>query len=360
MEKTRYVNLPVIGIVQHGEQVPTANGGKRAKELGHFIAKVQDMYMQGYLRKFDELYKGKTSIEIEFITDEPFSAKYSRSNQSGQVCYCMFGTDEANQKTKDGWQKIKCLGSNCQYRQKKKVGPPDCKKVGWLKFIIPKIATDRIWLMRITSQQAVDTLYQYFSLQKEQGKSVKGKYILFLKQVENSKDGKTFNNYIIDIIKKEDFISNTTTPQKEENSQEQSTTNEQIVNNNVEKNTEKSNETLKEKTKKKVTKKSTKKVTKIEVSENPNVDKCYYFTNHHTEEFMKDGKPKEYFIGEFYDMTDKPVNFIVKPELVEPILECGIGSVLETEIQDFKDKKILTDFKFVQNNEKEAQKNIAA
>ena len=53
--------------------------------------------MQGYLQKFDQMYKGKTSIEIEFITEEPFSAKYSRSNQSGQVCYCMFGTDEANQ-----------------------------------------------------------------------------------------------------------------------------------------------------------------------------------------------------------------------------------------------------------------------
>ena len=140
--------------------------------------------MQGYLQKFDQMYKGKTSIEIEFITEEPFSAKYSRSNQSGQVCYCMFGTDEANQKTKDGWQKIKCLGINCQYRQKKQVGPPDCKKIGWLKFLIPKIATDRIWLMKITSQQAVDALNQYFSLQKEQGNTVKGKYILFLKQVE--------------------------------------------------------------------------------------------------------------------------------------------------------------------------------
>lgn len=351
MEQTRYVNLPVIGRIQHGEQVPVGNGKKRAKELGHFIAKVQDQYMQGYLQKFDQIYKGKTSIEIEFITEEPFSAKYSRSNQSGQVCYCMFGSDEANQKTQNGWQKIKCLGLECQYRQKKQIGPPDCRKIGWLKFLIPKIATDRIWLMKITSQQAVDALDQYFSLQKEQGKSVKGKYILFLKQVENSKDGKTFNNYIVDIIKKEDFISNTT-PQDKENSQEQSTANEQIVNNNVENNTKKTTETPKEGTKKKTTRKNTKKVTKIEVSENPNVDKCYYFTNHHTETFMKDGKPKEYFIGEFYDMTDKPVNFIVKPELIDGILECDIGSIFETEIQEFKGKKIITDIKFVQNNEK--------
>ena len=190
--------------------------------------------MQCYLQKFDELYKGKTYIEIEFISDEPFSAKYSRSNQSGQVCYCMFGTDQANQKTKDGWQKVECLGQECQYRQKKENGPSDCKKIGWLKFLIPKIATDRIWLMKTTSTQAIDSLNEYFSLQKSQGNSVKGRYILFLKQIENSKDGKTFNNFIVDIMKKEDFNSIAKTPQNEENEQEQSTANVQTVNNSVE------------------------------------------------------------------------------------------------------------------------------
>ena len=359
MEQTSYVNLPVIGRVQHGEQVTVGNGKKRAKELGYFIAKVQDQFMQGYLQKFDQMYKGKKFIEVEFITEEPFSAKYSRSNQSGQVCYCKFGTDDANQKVQNGWQKIKCLGQECQYRQKKQIGSPDCKKVGWLKFLIPKISTDRIWLMKITSGQAVDALNQYFSLQKEQGHSVKGRYILFLKQVENSKDGKTFNNYIIDIIKKENFISNST-PTNKEISQEQSTTNEQIVNNIVKDNMNSDIKMLKEEPKKKSTKKEVKKATKIEISENPNVDKCYYFINHHTETFMKDGKPKEYFIGEFYDMDDKPVNFIIKPELIDGILECNIGSVFEAEIQEFKGKKILTAFKFVQNNEKDAQKKIAA
>ena len=355
MEQVSYVNLPIIGRIQHGEQVPVGNGKKRAKELGYFIAKVQDQFMQGYLQKFDQLYKGKTSVEIEFITEDPFSAKFSRSNQTGQVCYCMFETDEANQKTQNGWQKIKCLGSNCQYRQKKQVGPPDCRKVGWLKFLIPKVSTDRIWLMRITSSQSIDSLNQYFSLQKEHGQSVKGKYILFLRKVENSKDGKTFSNYIVDIMKKEDFISNTL-PQNIENSQPQSTTNEQIVNNTVVNNIKKENKELKNK----VSNQNTKKIVKIEVSENPDIDKCYYFTNHHTETFMKDGKPKEYFIGEFYDMSDKPVNLIVKPELIDGILKCGIGTVFETEIQVVNNKKILTDFKFVQNNEKGAQKNIAA
>ena len=315
--------------------------------------------MQCYLQKFDELYKGKTYIEIEFISDEPFSAKYSRSNQSGQVCYCMFGTDQANQKTKDGWQKVECLGQECQYRQKKENGPSDCKKIGWLKFLIPKIATDRIWLMKTTSTQAIDSLNEYFSLQKSQGNSVKGRYILFLKQIENSKDGKTFNNFIVDIMKKEDFNSIAKTPQNEENEQEQSTANVQTVNNSVENTPKQENKKPLEKSKEtenKLKKGKTKKTTNITVEKNPNFDKCYYFTGHHTETFNKDGKPKEYFIGEFFDMTDKPINFIVKPEFIDTILECGIGSVFEADIQEFKDKKIISNIKFVQNNEK----NIAA
>lgn len=61
--------------------------------------------MQGYLQKFDQLYKGKTDIEIELITDDPFSVKYSRSNQSGLVCYCMLGSEQANQKTQERLEK---------------------------------------------------------------------------------------------------------------------------------------------------------------------------------------------------------------------------------------------------------------
>ena len=323
--------------------------------------------MQGYLQRFDQLYKGKTSIEIEFVTEEPFSAKYSRNNQSGQVCYCMFGSDEANQKTQDGWQRIKCLGQECQYRQKKEIGPPDCRKVGWLKFLIPKIATDRIWLMKITSSQAIDTLDEYFSLQKEQGNSVKGKYILFLKQVENSKKGKTFNNYIVDIMKKEDFISNKQDPAEVKNTVKQFTTNEQTVNNNVDNIEESAKETVKPKktgTKKtttiKPTKVKSKKVKTVAISKKPDLDKCYYFTKYHTETFTKDGKPKDYFIGEFYNMKDEPVNLVVKPDLIDAILECGIGSIFETEIQEFKDKKILIDIKFVQNNEKNTEQNKIA
>ncbi|MBS6251748.1 MAG: hypothetical protein KH434_00675 [Clostridium sp.] len=59
MEQTRNTNLPIIGMVQHGIQIQNSNGTKRAKELGYFIAKVQDKYMEKFSQKFKELYEGK-------------------------------------------------------------------------------------------------------------------------------------------------------------------------------------------------------------------------------------------------------------------------------------------------------------
>ena len=40
MKETRNFTLPVIGKVQHGEQI-IQNGKKRVKEHGYFIAKIQ-------------------------------------------------------------------------------------------------------------------------------------------------------------------------------------------------------------------------------------------------------------------------------------------------------------------------------
>ena len=113
MEQTKFVNLPIIGRIQHGERT-----NNRVVELGHFIAKIDDNYMKAYSQKFNEQYKGKQSIEIEFFNEEPLTIKYARYNQSGEVCYCMADSNEANQKTKNGWQKINCDTFKCQYRQK--------------------------------------------------------------------------------------------------------------------------------------------------------------------------------------------------------------------------------------------------
>ena len=62
--QTRLINLPVIGRVQHGEKLKN-----KVTEYGYFIAKSDDAYMKKFLDKFDEEYKGKQNIEIEFFDE---------------------------------------------------------------------------------------------------------------------------------------------------------------------------------------------------------------------------------------------------------------------------------------------------
>lgn len=318
----------------------------RAKELGHFIAKARDNYMQSYLQKFDMLYKGKKEIDIEFIDEHPLSIKLSRFNQSGEVCYCPDESNQANQKTSEGWKKTECKGSECPYRQAKENGQPDCKKIGWLKFLIPTISRDRIWLMRITNQTTLTILDNYFALQQSQGNSIKGLYILFLKKEKKSK----FSHYVIDILRKSDLESTNQIPPKSDKEQEKNTlpeidTTQKIKNNKNEHQTVVANDST-------THQRQVNKMPKVIIEKDPDIDKCYYFVGHHTEEFLKDGKPKEYFIGDFNDMTDKPISFVIRPEFKDIILHCGLGSIFEFEIQNFKDKKIVTNLKFVKNDEK--------
>lgn len=338
--------------------------------------------MKTYSQKFDEQYKGKQSIDIELFNDEPLTMKYARYNQSGEVCSRMVGSAQANQKTKNGWKQVQCDTYNCEHRQKNESGKCACNRIGWLKFLIPSVCKDRIFLMRITGQKSLDRLDEYFSLQKAQGNSIKGQYTLFLKQEEQSNIFcKTFNNYVLDILKKEDFISQKTIPQTTEKPNELSTTNAKNVNNSVSKTEESASKVTainkeKEKKQEKVTKVNTKKedtkketttqkkATKNETKKaeipfvtEPNMDKCYVMIGNHSENILKDGKPKEYFVGEFHDMTDNPVDIIIKPEFIEDLSECTLGTIVELDVQEFGGRKIAMDLKYVQRT---LLKNIAA
>ena len=371
MEKTRYVNLPVIGRVQHGEQTVSNKGTRKVVELGYFIAKIQDSFMEGYLKKFDNQYKGQKSIDIQFFDDNPLTIKQVRYNQSGEVCSCHANSDTARQKVKNGWQEIKC-DSSCQYRQRNEQGKSACNRMAWLKFLIPSICNDRIWLMRITGQKSIDRLKDYFELQKMQGNSIKGNYTLFLKQEEQDNYfGQTFNNYVLDILQKDNFNSIKTIPQTAENQEKLSTTNANIVNKPETKKITESKTTVKNDEKNVTqTKKTTtakKKVTEtqetkqeqskqakntkqkeIELLTEPDMDKCYVFTGSHIEDIMKDGKTKKSYIGEFYDMQDKQVNIVVKPEFVEDLSECDLGTIVQLEIQKFGERNIAMDLQYVQ------------
>lgn len=390
MEQTKLVNLPLIGNVQHGEKIDN-----KVKEYGYFIAKTKNTHMQSYIEKFDKLFKGKQSIEIEFFCEEPLTKKYVRYNQSGEVCRCPENSNQATQKVKNGWQQIECKGSECQYRQKNEAGKCACNRIGWLKFLIPSISTDRIFLMKITGQTSINQLDNYIKLQKIQGKSIKGLYTLFLYQKEQTNSlCETHKNYLVDIVKKDEFDSNKPIPQNTKNEKELSTINTQNVNNKAEKQkitqiatnksttstiqkqtqnveTEKTADTktttkndtktsAKKETKSKSKKdnaKSQDKVTETsEKTEKVDLDNCYALLRTFTKKIIYNGQPKEYTMGEFADMNDKISEIAVKPEDAKELLECDLGTFVRLEIKDVGNIKFAVNLEFIEK----ATKKIAA
>ncbi len=368
MEQTRLVNLPIIGRVQHGEKV-----NNKITEYGYFIVKTQDTYMQSYVDKFDKLFKGKQSIEIEFFNEEPLSKRYVRYNQSGEVCRCPENSGKATQKVKNGWQQIECKGLDCQYRQKNDAGKCACNRIGWLKFLIPSISTDRIFLMKITGQTSINKLSDYINLQKAQGKSIKGHYILFLKRIEQTNNlGQIFNNYVLDILKKEEFISNSIESKINENQEKVTTINNNDINNedlgqresskpeitskeiisNPEKNSKKKgkqrNQTCNSNNANKNTTNSVdkKKQEKVETTDNKienqttgkqqtpqNEFENYYMLDNTKREIIvnKDGIPKEYLIAESFNVKEELCDVVIKTEDENEILDCAEGTVFEIE-----------------------------
>lgn len=390
MEQTKLVNLPLIGNVQHGEKIDN-----KVKEYGYFIAKTKNTHMQSYIEKFDKLFKGKQSIEIEFFCEEPLTKKYVRYNQSGEVCRCPENSNQATQKVKNGWQQIECKGPECQYRQKNEAGKRACNRIGWLKFLIPSISTDRIFLMKITGQTSINQLDNYIKLQKIQGKSIKGLYTLFLYQKEQTNSlCETHKNYLVDIVKKDEFDSNKPIPQNTQNEKELSTINTQNVNNKAEKQkitqiaanksttstiqkqtqnveTEKTADTkittksetktsAKKETKSKSKKdnaKSQDKVTETsEKTEKVDLDNCYALLRTFTKKIVYNGQPKEYTMGEFADMNDKISEIAVKPEDAKELLECDLGTFVRLEIKDVGNIKFAVNLEFIEK----ATKKIAA
>lgn len=321
MEQTKLVNLPVIGRVQHGEKIKN-----KVTELNHFIAKIQDDNMQEYLNRFDSLYKGKTKIDIEIFDNEPLSIKYARYNQSGEVCHCMEDSNKASNRTKDGWKQIDCDTFNCQYRQRNEQGKKACNRVAWFKFIIPSICKDRIFLMKITGQTSIDRLKEYFSFRKYQGKSIKGNYMIFLKDEEQiDYFGKSHTNKILDILEIENSNNLIQNPQVTENTEKLITNKDENVDNSIPKQ-EKSTAKKDNNTTKGTTKKSSSKTKKTEKQEDPTEQQTetkglddisnFYTLESSKKENIKlsDGTEKEYLIAKFFDMNDKVHNIAIRKE----------------------------------------------
>lgn len=387
MEQTRRMNFPICGQIQHGIQ-EVVNNKKKVKELGYFIAKVKDDNLKFLLNRFNERLEKKSAITIRFFDEEPLTIKQIRYNQGGTVCYCMDGETQAKQKIQNKWTQIECK-EDCQYRIKTGPGRAMCNEEGTLKFMIPDICTDKIWYMKITGYTSIEILRDYINFQKQLGNSLIGDYVIFLKEVEQINfEGKKFKNKILDIVKKEEFISNNeiissnqTNLQNQSNQTQLSTEkvenvenntkiskvteikSENIQNNIIEESKETKVKNIEQKgetTEKKVTKKATKtkKVEKKEVEKsaetqeeadmNAKFERYHVLINTETKILTKDGKPTEYLFATFSNTDDKTVEVIIPPQYAQELKECNLGTTVLLDLQTKGDKTFTNNIEYIE------------
>ena len=375
MEQVTKTNLPIVGRIQHGEQ-QFINQRKRVTELGYFIAKTKNSNMNFLLNRFDEKYPKQTFLNVTFFNEDPLTIRRIRYNQGGAVCYCMSGTTKGKQKVSNKWQDIEC-SSNCKYCIKQEgAGKPACNYEGTLKFMLPEISQDRIWIMKITGQQSISNLEEYIGFQKYLGNSLKGTYTIFLNQIEQTNaEGKKFNNFVIDIVKTEDFNSNNNSiSQNDTKNSIISTKNTNNVENTIPSQSQTQTETEKNTKKGTKTSRQTKKSTKtndtnvvssmetekvdsnleqpqITNEQNQNVPQTYkehcFLYDTEYKNFKKAGKDTEYLIAKVTDENDKTTDVVVKPEFREKMEKCDIGTELILELQKFGENIISKNIDFV-------------
>ena len=373
MEQVTRTNLPIVGRIQHGEQ-QLVNHKKRVAELGYFIAKTKNSNMDFLLNRFEEKYHKKSYLTIQFFDENPLTIRKIRYNQGGAVCYCMAVTSKGKQKISNKWQDIECR-SDCKYCIKQEgASKAICNYEGTLKFMIPEISQDRIWIMKITGQQSISNLEEYIKFQKYLGNSLKGTYTIFLNQIEQTNsEGKKFNNFVIDIVKAEDFNSNNNSnSQIDSKNPIISTQNiddtipSQVQNEkNTQKDTKKPNRQTKTSTKKDAKTNNTNVVTSTSDGKNDSQMKqtqvtdekknnapethqehCFLYDTEY-KNFKKSGKDTEYLIAKVADVNDKTTDVVVKPEFREKIEKCDIGTELIIELEKFGENIISKHIEFV-------------
>ena len=336
MEQIKSVNLPLAGRIQHGEK---QMNGKKQKviDYGYFIAKVKDDTLSFLKSRFNEKYNQSKMIHIRFFTETPLMIRNARYNQSGLVCYCGYNQSEGKQKIEGKWTPIKC-SEECKYRVAESGKRPVCSCEGNLKFLLPDISMDRIWTMKITGYTSIFRLKQYIEFQQYLGNSIIGDFYLFLKkETQTNKEGKSFENFILDIVRKEEYdLCNFNEKPKHISTNTQNIVDKPIRNSN-------SKENVSEKTDKKVdvpvissvniASNSQDSVEKIsiptntvavtdtkannvntQISQNTDNDpfKNYYvLVESFEKELQKDGKPTKYQFATFVDQYNKTIAIIM-------------------------------------------------
>ena len=345
---------------------------------------MKDDNLQFLLNRFEEKIGKRTAITVRFFDEDPYTVKQIRYNQGGTACYCMEGETQAKQKVKNKWTQIECK-AECQYREKTGQGRPMCNEEGVLKFMMPDICKDKIWYMIIKSKTAIEKLREYINFQKQIGNSLIGDYVIFLKEVEHIVEDKKYKNKIVDIIRKEDFISNNQTllfnEESPQNQKQLSTNKSQNVNNTTEKsnNIESKTEVIQDEVVENkieqvetTEKKKANKTTKNKKEENKEkekdsakqedtdmsskYDKCHMLIDTETKILMKDGKPTEYLFANFVDTQDKTYNVIIPPQFAEELKKCELGTAVILDLQTKGDKTFTNKIEYIEK----CIKNVAA
>lgn len=341
---------------------------------GYFIAKVRYDNMKFLQNRFNEKYPKKDTLNIRFFNENPLSIRRIRYNQSGAVCYCMENQEQARQKISNSWEPIACT-DDCKYRLSAKENTkPMCNLEGILKFLLPEISQDRVWTMKITGYTSIQRLKAYFELQKILGNSLIGDYTIFLKQEEQITNGKIYKNYILDIMKKEDFDSNNSISENQTTSTQSSTTNPQNVDNNPKNsknnkskktetvNTTEKNHQTSPKTKSteqaSSSKTSNKSSTPKEEKDNQFIQESsktddefknqYILVDTFKKNLMKDGKPTEYLFASFTDMGDKMFDIVIRPEFADELLKCDTGTRVILDLKTIGDKTFTNSIKYIE------------
>ena len=376
MEQVNVRSLPIAGKIQHGLQEDNGKG-KRVKELGYFITKIDNDNIKYLQNRFNEKYPKQKKIKVRFFDEEPLTIRDIRYNTGGAVCYCMEGKTEGKRKVSGKWEPVHC-SEECEHKKfERGKTKPACNREGTLKFMLPEITTDRIWLMKIKGQTSIDNLRDYIYFQKFQGNSLIGDYYLVLNQKEQTNyEGKKFYNYILEIYK-EELNSNEVIPENNNKVEVRNTVTESVIKNEeskpkseevktsepketvkpsvkketkVESKAVESKENTKETKKKKETVKTTKSTSDVKVEN-------YYALVGTTKKIIqKDNKPKEYVIGNFVDSEDKVIDVYIKDEFAEELLKCDLGTLVELELATAGDKTFTNNVKYIQK----CIKNVAA
>ena len=337
---------------------------------GYFIAKIKNDNMQFLLNRFNEKYSKQNYITIRFFDENPLTVRQIRYNQGGAVCYCMEGKEQGKQKVSNVWKNVNC-SEDCKYRvASDNASKPACNLEGTLKFLLPEVSSDRIWIMKITGQTSIKRLKSYIGLQKQLGNSLIGDFTLFLNQEEQTnKQGKTFNNYILDIIKKEDFISKDSNSKNESIPQEQSTNKAQTVDNTTQNskssakitNINETNNNTKTKKQEKVTPPAEQNIPKekaepVQTKQESNTsassinefENYYILLDTSTITLKKDGKPTEYLVGNFVNVEDKTINVVIPPTLSDELKQCDVGTTVILDLSTKGETTFTNSIEYVQ------------